>query len=139
MTEARKQWVVGFLFRNNAEVALVLKTHPDWQAGKLNGVGGKIEEGESRLAAMQREFLEEAGVMIKDWREYACLKVQNGDVYFFVALGDHPIQSMTEEQVSWYPLDKLKNLPILENLNWLIPLALDPASKFTTTDYSENQ
>jgi hypothetical protein len=34
--------VAGFLFRNNdTEVALIRKNKPDWQKGKLNGIGGK--------------------------------------------------------------------------------------------------
>ena len=38
-------------------------------AGKLNGLGGEVEPGESPRGAMSREFLEEAGVDINplDW------------------------------------------------------------------------
>jgi len=131
----RKKWVVGFLFRNTTEVALVLKIHPKWQAGKLNGVGGTIEEGESPLAAMTREFKEEAGVAVNDWREFALLKVQDGDVWFFVAHGDYPIRSITDEHIGWYPVVDIKKSPIIENLAWLVPLALDQGNKHTTIDY----
>jgi 8-oxo-dGTP diphosphatase len=65
-----KKYVVGFLFSPNlAEVVLVLKNRPDWQAGLLNGIGGKIEDGESPHNAMSREFVEETGVYISpsDW------------------------------------------------------------------------
>ena len=37
-------------------VVLTHKNRPAWQAGKLNGVGGKIELLESPVAAMVREF-----------------------------------------------------------------------------------
>ena len=46
------EYVVGLLFSPDRNtVVLINKTKPDWQAGKLNGVGGKIEEGESPLNA----------------------------------------------------------------------------------------
>lgn len=43
-------YVAGFLFgpmpRHNY-VALIRKNKPDWQKGKLNGIGGKVEAGET--------------------------------------------------------------------------------------------
>ncbi|MBC7836992.1 NUDIX domain-containing protein [Acetobacteraceae bacterium] len=135
----RKRWVCGFLFRNNEEVALVKKTHPSWQAGKLNGVGGGIDGKESPLQAMQREFLEEAGVKVDDWKEFALLKVQDGDVHFFVAHGDYPLKSVTDEKVEWYKISDLKNLPIIRNLKWLIVLAFDPDVKYAEIDYFQSR
>src|SRR5471030_3026103 len=96
------KWVAGLLFNTKGELALVSKTHPKWQAGKLNGVGGKIEEGESALQAMQREFLEEAGAAVQEWKEFALLKVQDGQVHFFVAHGDYALRSMTDERIGWF-------------------------------------
>jgi 8-oxo-dGTP diphosphatase len=133
----KKHWVVGFLFNSKTELALVMKTHPDWQAGKLNGVGGKVEDGESILEAMRREFKEEAGAQVDDWREFAVLNIDLGEVRFLVAHGDHELQSLTEEQVAWYSLDDLKTLPHLKNLDWLIPLALDVQAQMTEIEYTE--
>ncbi|MEK7612623.1 MAG: NUDIX domain-containing protein [Patescibacteria group bacterium] len=133
--EVKTKWVVGFLFRNNTEVALISKTHPAWQAGKLNGIGGKMDEGEMPIVCMQREFLEEAGVAVSDWKEFALLNVQDGEVHFFVAHGDYKLQSQTDEIVSWYAVADLKKLPIIQNLEWLVPLALDPGSKYTVVEY----
>lgn len=37
-----QHYVVGFQFaRRGNLVTLIRKNHPEWQAGKLNGVGGK--------------------------------------------------------------------------------------------------
>jgi len=131
-------WVVGFLFNNKGEVALVSKTHPAWQAGKLNGVGGKIDDGETPAQAMQREFSEEAGADIAEWREFALLKVQDGQVHFFAAQGDHELRSMTDEKVGWYKVAEVTQLPIIKNLAWLIPLALDKNNAYATIDYFQN-
>jgi len=120
-----KRWVVGFLF-NGGQVALVAKTHPEWQAGKLNGVGGKVEGDETPLDAMRREFMEEAGAPVEDWREFAVLNVEAGAIHFFASHGDHQLESKTEEMVGWYRVDELDRLPVIPNLKWLIPLAPFP-------------
>lgn len=62
-TETAGRLVVGFVFRGK-EVVLILKNRPDWQAGRLNGVGGRVEAGESPKEAMVREFKEETGLYI---------------------------------------------------------------------------
>lgn len=132
-----KHWVVGFVFKNRSEVALVTKNRPEWQKGRLNGVGGKIEEGETSVEAMRREFKEEAGADIAEWREFALLKEKPGDVKFLVAHGDYALTSMTDEPVAWYKIDDLKNAPIMPDLHWLIPLALDDNNRYVSIDYDQ--
>ncbi len=45
-----KGYVLGFAFDEDYEwVALIKKNRPQWQAGKLNGVGGKIEPNETEV------------------------------------------------------------------------------------------
>jgi 8-oxo-dGTP pyrophosphatase MutT (NUDIX family) len=44
------------------KVALVKKNRPDFQIGLYNGVGGRVELGESSVQAMVREAYEEAGL-----------------------------------------------------------------------------
>lgn len=61
MNAAGQQYVVG-LAVNQGWVALIRKAKPAWQAGRLNGIGGKVEPGEDPQLAMAREFEEEAGV-----------------------------------------------------------------------------
>lgn len=76
-----KKYVAGFLFSSDGTmVALVEKQKPDWQKGKLNAIGGKIEEGESALQAMQREFKEEAGLDISNWTLF-CVLSGNDEAY----------------------------------------------------------
>jgi hypothetical protein len=61
-----------------------------------------------------------------------------GEVHFFVAHGDYPITSTTDEKVSWYPIERINTLPVIENLKWLIPLALDEDSRGAKIDYFQS-
>lgn len=62
-----KRYVLGFVFdRRYNNVLLIEKARPNWQAGKLNGLGGKVAEGESPAAAMVRELREETNQMLPD-------------------------------------------------------------------------
>lgn len=122
----KTRYVCGFLFRGS-EVCLIRKTKPAWQAGLLNGVGGKIEEGESALNAMVREFEEEAGVVVTEWREFAVMEWGFGSVTFFSSTTPAVPRSMTEEFVDWFESSRLHEIAVVSNLRWLIPLALDPA------------
>ena len=55
------EYVLGFAFTKDLkQVALIRKKRPEWQAGKLNGIGGKVNINEVPLLAMVREFQEEA-------------------------------------------------------------------------------
>jgi 8-oxo-dGTP diphosphatase len=130
------KYVAGFLFSKNSEkVVLISKLRPEWQIGKLNGIGGKIEKGETLYEAIVREFQEEAGVEIKDWILFCCLKNKNWHVYFFKAKADVEIKSMEEEQVGWYSVKDIYNLNTIPNLRWLIHMALDSVTA-DVMDYS---
>ncbi len=81
------EYVAGFMFRrSNSEVALVRKNKPDWQRGKLNGIGGKVEESDcGPHEAMAREFLEETGVATSPaaWSKVAVLDTPGARIHFF--------------------------------------------------------
>lgn len=127
----KTHYVAGFLFRGS-EVCLIRKTKPEWQAGFLNGIGGKIEENESAHQAMVREFSEEAGVVVPQWRRFAHMEFGQGSVTFFASdTSANPI-SVTDEIVDWFPVASLHELPVVANLRWLIPLALDQDEPYAT-------
>lgn len=120
-----KCFVLGFLFDKDDQVALITKVSPAWQAGKLNGLGGKVNLGEAPAAAMNREGIEEAGV-IATWQPFGILKHGQNQILLFTAR--HPgylLCSSPEGEVGWY---SSRNLPshAIHNLHWLVPLALDP-------------
>lgn len=65
---------------------MIRKNRPEWQAGRLNGVGGKVETTDADgHAAMVREFTEETGVLVPTWHHFASLTWEEGVVRFFRA------------------------------------------------------
>ena len=135
-------YVVGFLFSTaQEEVVLIQKNRPSWQAGQLNGPGGKVEDGELVTQAMRREFAEETGVDIDWWEMYHEYQFPKGSVSFFVASHDTEVVSMTDETVYWYALDQLDNLPLIPNLRWAIPMALYAlrSPSFASTSWEDMQ
>jgi 8-oxo-dGTP diphosphatase len=119
--EKIRKYVCGFLFDGCGNVALIEKRRPEWQKGRLNGVGGQIEKGETPLKAMVREFREEAGDEIS-WRQFCLVKGDGYRVYYFTSKERAEISSKTDEKVGWYSIDKLP-ANVLPNLRWLIPMA----------------
>lgn len=117
------------------EVALIRKNKPVWQAGKLNGIGGKIEGDEAPIAAMIREFNEEGGMVTfdSDWKHYCVMSGVNDDgaafeVYFFAAIGPvHLLVSTTDEKIEIVNTDEVDPLrhDMIENLCWLVAAAVD--------------
>jgi ADP-ribose pyrophosphatase YjhB (NUDIX family) len=55
-------FTMGIIFSPDLkDVYLLRKDHPEWQDGKLNGVGGHLQAGENYADAMSRESKEESG------------------------------------------------------------------------------
>lgn len=124
-----KFYVLGFLFSNDLEsVVLILKKKPEWQAGLLNGVGGKIEPDETSEQAMRREFLEETGKDIHEanWRRFCNIRGSEYHIDCYMAIGDvSQVRTTTSEYVVICNTKDIHQLNVVTNLNWLIPLALD--------------
>ena len=122
------KYVCGFMFNEDlSQVALIVKNKPEWQKGVLNGIGGKIEIGESGLDAMIREFKEETGLHYEDWRPLLSLREDDWQVLFFFAKCPHQhfadIDTTTDEEVLKANMDYLPSLATIDNLQWLVPMA----------------
>lgn len=135
------EYVLGFLFGPGGYVALVRKAKPNWQVGRLNGLGGKVEKGETPVQAMVRECREETGTIetgTYHWRCFAhMINSHSEPIHCFVChyQGLPPaLKPCEEEPVNWY---SPKDLPanVIHNLRWLIPLAQDYTAGFFTLDY----
>ncbi|EYU13940.1 NUDIX domain-containing protein [Photorhabdus aegyptia] len=128
-------YVTGFMFsKDKKHVSLISKLQPSWQKGKLNGVGGKIEAGESPQQAMAREFAEEAGIETRpeEWRLFTVLT--RPDVYqvnFLYMYDDriYSVNSIEKEIVNIYETNSLPD-NVIYNLRWLIPMAADEHLRF---------
>ena len=131
MTHEMTYYVTGFMYSTGRRhVVLIEKINPEWQRGRLNGVGGKIEHGETPQAAMAREFYEETGVatLPEAWSLFAVINGgESYRVYFLRTFSDDLMHARTveAEEVGIYPVDDLPTT-VLHNLKWLIPMSLDP-------------
>ena len=143
-----QSYVLGFAFgevNKNRHVLLIHKNKPEWQNGRINGVGGKIEPDEDLYEAMVREFKEEVGIDSRssDWRLFARMserldsdKFHDGpaDVFCFMTdrLDITKARMMEFERPETFRVSGLAeyNPQILRNLQWLIPIAQDYKVKF---------
>jgi len=102
------RYCLGFAFSYDlGNVLLIVKNRPIWQAGLLNGIGGKAEDGETTHDAMVRECEEETGLTIDTWNPFAQIK-GDGFVIDCFKTKSHLIfeaESLTDEQVNTYPVD----------------------------------
>jgi len=142
-----KEYVLGFAFsKDTNHIVLILKDRPDWQKGKLNGVGGKIESSDytdmptylkghpfgNWIYAMNREFLEETGVDIIDWDYFCRMEFKNdllggtAIVYCFRTFTDTIFQckTMESEQVGIFTTEHIA-FPTCPNVPLLINMALN--------------
>ena len=113
---------------------LICKQRPAFQKGLWNGVGGKIERGETPAEAMRREFAEEVAGFAEqpNWQQFAVMSdpdVVEGTtdtIHVFRAYGSrfHPI-ALTDEPLTWFHLrmDLHPDTPMLESTRFLIPMA----------------
>ena len=130
-------YVIGFLFAPRYErVVLIEKRKPAWQAGLLNGVGGKIEPGETPEEAIARECAEECGVALPahGWSliatELAAGGIGDGrrpTLYFLKVMSARAGTAHTCEAEKILLVEP-HYLPrnVIPNVRWLVPLALDP-------------
>jgi 8-oxo-dGTP pyrophosphatase MutT (NUDIX family) len=144
------RYVVGFLLNSNrTRVVLVRKNRPAWQAGRLNGVGGKVELDERVNDAMVREFYEETGCLTEtgNWERIcsmtwpepwpdmdATAKAPSIDFFRYVWFDDTPperlVRTNTDEDIVAVDVADLGFYHVIPNLRWLVPLAAYTADRY---------
>lgn len=121
-----RKFTVGFLFTPDLEkVLLIHKIAPEWQKGKLNGLGGKIDKGEGGMTCFLREIEEESGIVLdkKKVRLMGSLKGVDWQVYVFGVIFHGKIfEAVTyeKEKIEWFDVNQLP-AKCLPNLQWMIP------------------
>lgn len=132
-------YCLGFAFTEDKQSVLLLpKNEPEWQRGLYNGVGGKVEDGELPRYAMVREFNEETGIEtgpLYPWYNFCLMMFPKAQVNCFSCTITSPPLVFTaqpkgnqKEIPAWFPLKELPN-NLVENVSWLIPMALEPGYK----------
>ncbi len=121
------EYVVGFPLNEKGDTTILIKKNrPEWQKGYWNGIGGHIEEGETPSEAMSREFLEEAGAVVKpeNWTCYMILTDRDWKVYFFyTTINLDCCQQKTDEKIFRFATSYLP-ANCISGLFWLVPIAV---------------
>lgn len=123
-------YVVGFVFSpDRRKVLLIRKKRPNWQKGKLNGIGGHIIEDEKPVEAMCRTAKKEADIDLPEeyWKRFAFINSTEFDLHCFRTFTNQIdlAETKTDEHLVKLTLDILNPEELIYNVNWLIPLALD--------------
>ncbi|HEY2896640.1 MAG TPA: NUDIX domain-containing protein [Gemmatimonadaceae bacterium] len=120
-------FVLALLYSaDQRQVVLMRRTRPAWQAGRVNGLGGRLVPGESAAAAARREVREECGVDVAEWREVLVWEDAEYVMHVLSAVSEQAREARTLEDQGVFLAD-VDALPsnVIDNLRWLVPLALD--------------
>jgi 8-oxo-dGTP diphosphatase len=121
----RERAVLCFIVKNG-RILLILKKR-GLGAGKVNGPGGKIEPGETPLAAAIRETQEEIGVTPREVEERGHLHFQFVDGYslhctvFLAAEFDGTPTETDEADPFWAPVDAIPYHDMWEDDQYWLP------------------
>jgi 8-oxo-dGTP pyrophosphatase MutT (NUDIX family) len=139
-------YVVGFMYsRLQDKIVLVQKQKPAWQKNLLNGIGGKIEDSETPLNAMVREFFEETKVRTgpEAWKLLGVFtnEIRDSATVYFYANEVRYLPEFPEFNDNYEPIfinafsDMLKgeySRDVVLNLNWIISYMyyVEPGERF---------
>lgn len=124
------EYTVGFIFTPSFDhVLLMHKNRPAWQVGKLNGIGGKFEQGETPDTCVAREVAEESGLAIpaSNWKYIAREIFEENTVHFLATVYSGQMddaKTLTDEPVEWIAMEKLPP-EVIQNLPYLLLLSKD--------------
>lgn len=132
---------LGYVRRNGRTLMLHRVGRPDdYHLGRYNGLGGKVEPGESPEACLAREVLEESGLVVEEARLKGFLTFPLFDgkddwyafVYVVPRFTGEPLASSPEGTLHWVPDEELPELPLWPGDRVFLPW-LDRATVFSAT------
>jgi len=143
------KYAVGFCFDFGWQnVLLIHKQRPEWQRGKLNGLGGHVREGESPSRAMAREFGEETRRVLKGvvrWDPVARL-VRKGVFELWVFAGKynspfpvsiHAQDSDGGEVLQVVSMETAHLREVVPNLRYFLPMCLNHSKGLDQAEFFE--
>ena len=111
--------VAGVVYNNHGEVLVNQRTQPAQFAGKWEFPGGKVESGETIVAALRRELIEEIGItavsstpLITVTHDYSQRRVRL-HVHEVTEYTGTPT-SMEGQTIRWVPLHELPDIDFLD-------------------------
>jgi 8-oxo-dGTP diphosphatase len=128
------RYTLIFLTRGDSVLMLHRRNPPN--KGLWNGVGGRLEPGETPLVGALREVCEETGYPLSTARFAGLLTWEGyaepaGGLYIFTAAappGDPQAQAGDEGVLAWKPRAWVLSAPeVVENIHLFGPLVLDGA------------
>ena len=125
-----KHYVLGLIFNEaKTQILLVDKLRPDWMKDRVNGIGGKIDDGETPFDAIHRESKEETSYDF-DFKHTITFVCPGGTVFVYIAVcfGDITYKQIEDERLAVWELYNLPN-NMISNLKWIIPLSLSTIKK----------
>jgi 8-oxo-dGTP diphosphatase len=128
---------LGYILSHDGRQVLMVhrnKRLDDIHYGKYNGLGGKLDHGESVTACMQREIEEEAGIVADSMQLRGTISwpgfgKQGQDWFGFIfrieGWSGTPHQGNHEGTLEWVDRDKLLQLPMWESDQLFLPMVFD--------------
>jgi len=109
---------VGIVLDDSGKVLVGQRVKPDAYFQKWEFPGGKLEQGESVVDALKREFLEEVGIDISESREFMVWEhsYPDRDVKLFVRIIDAFIGKATSREgqaLKWVSLEEIAEMDFL--------------------------
>ena len=129
--EEKQKNAIAVIVNNDNKILLLKRSDEDkkiWMPGKWALVGGGVEKGESPQQAVEREILEETGLIIDKFnKRFSIQRNPNSIEHIFACRyeGDPTDITLNNENTNygWYDVDEMHFLDIVPNLIEYITLS----------------